>query len=349
MNGAEPLGFRRQSRFAAAPRSPVNQPTDSARPPALFLMGPTASGKTDLAVYLAQYLPLEIINVDSAQVYRGMDIGTAKPEREVLARVPHQLIDIRDPANSYSAAEFRADALAAMEDFTAAGRIPLLAGGTGLYFRALLYGLSELPSADPALRAQLEQEAALHGWPHMHRRLAQVDPEAGARIHPNDPQRIQRALEVYELTGRPISSLQCRPREPMLAYRVLKLARAPRDRETLHRRIEQRFRTMLGQGFEDEVRGLLARGDLSPTTPSMRSVGYRQMIQYLRDDCDYETMVERGVIATRQLAKRQLTWLRAESDVNWLYDEAGDSGATALEMVRRWLAEGTVQYCLGSG
>ncbi len=317
----------------------MSHSTESVWPPALFLMGPTASGKTDLVVYLAQHLPLEIISVDSAQVYRGMDIGTAKPEREVLARVPHRLIDIRDPAKSYSAAEFRVDALAAMEEITAAGRIPLLAGGTGLYFRALLFGLSELPSADPVLRERLAREAALHGWSHMHRRLVQVDPEAGARIHPNDPQRIQRALEVYELTGRPISALQCRRGEPTLAYRVLKLVRAPRERETLHRRIEQRFRTMLGQGFEDEVRGLLARGDLSPDTPSMRSVGYRQMIQYLRGDCDYETMVERGIIATRQLAKRQRTWLRAEQDVHWLYDEEGDPGTVALELVQRWLGE----------
>lgn len=326
----------------------MSHPAESAVPPTLFLMGPTASGKTDLAVYLAQCLPLEIINVDSAQVYRGMDIGTAKPKQEVLAQAPHQLIDIRDPADSYSAAEFRADALAAMEKCTAAGRIPLLVGGTGLYFRALLYGLSELPSADPALRVRLELEAAKHGWPHMHRRLAQVDPVAGARIHPNDPQRIQRALEVYELSGRPISALQRRRGEPILAYRVLKLVRAPRDRETLHRRIEQRFRAMLEQGLEDEVRGLLSRGDLSPTTPSLRSVGYRQMIQYLRGDCDYETMVERGVVATRQLAKRQLTWLRAEPDLNWLYDEAGDPGAAALAMVRRWLAEGPDRCCLES-
>ena len=323
-----------------APTPNVDEVTEKTLPPALFLMGPTASGKTDLAVYLAQRLPLEIINVDSAQVYRGMNTGTAKPEPQILARAPHRLIDIRDPADSYSAAEFRADALAAMKEITAAGRIPLLAGGTGLYFRALLYGLSELPSADPALRARLEREAALHGWPHLHQRLLQVDPEAGARIHRNDPQRIQRALEVYALTGRPISTLQRRRGEPTLAYRVLKLARAPRDREALRRRIEQRFRTMLEQGFEDEVRGLLARDDLSPTTPSMRSVGYRQMIQYLIGDCDFETMVERGVIATRQLAKRQLTWLRAEAGVHWLYDEEGDPGTEALELVRRWLADG---------
>lgn len=331
------------------PRTSVSHLTDKAWPQALFLMGPTASGKTALAVYLAQRLPLEIINVDSAQVYRGMDIGTAKPEPEVLARAPHRLIDIRDPADPYSAAEFRADALAAMEELTAAGRIPLLAGGTGLYFRVLLYGLSELPSADRALRARLEQEAALHGWPYLHRRLAQVDPAAGARIHPNDPQRIQRALEVYELTGRPISTLQRRRGGQTLAYRVLKLARAPRHRRVLHQRIEQRFRTMLERGFEDEVRGLLARGDLSPATPSMRSVGYRQMIQYLRGDCDRETMIERGVAATRRLAKRQLTWLRAEPDVHWLYDEAGDPGTAALELVRRRLGEGPDRCRLESG
>jgi tRNA dimethylallyltransferase len=303
-------------------------------------MGPTASGKTELALHLVRHLPLEIINVDSAQVYRGMDIGTAKPEQDVLARVPHRLIDIRDPVQTYSAAEFRADALAAMEEITAAGRIPLLAGGTGLYFRALLYGLSELPSADRKVRERLEREAAEYGLDQMHRRLADVDPDAAARIHPNDPQRIQRALEVYELTGRPISKLQRGRGEPILEWRVLKLARATRNREILHRRIEKRFRVMLEQGFEQEVCALLAHGDLGPDTPSMRSVGYRQMIRYLGGECDYATMVEQGIIATRQLAKRQLTWLRAEPEVHWLYDEDGDPLAAALELVVRWLDRG---------
>jgi len=318
----------------------VNHQPDHTTPPALFLMGPTASGKTELAIHLAEHLPLEIINVDSAQVYRGMDIGTAKPEKEVLARAPHRLIDIRDPAESYSAAEFRSDALAAMEEITAAGRIPLLAGGTGLYFRALLYGLSELPPGDHQVRERLEREAAELGWSEMHRRLAAVDPQAGARIHPNDPQRIQRALEVYELTGRPISELQRGRGEPILDWRVLKLARTTRDRETLRRRIEQRFHAMLEQGLEQEVRDLLARGDLGPDTPAMRSVGYRQMIRYLSGEWDHATMVERGVIATRQLAKRQLTWLRAEPQVHWLYDEDGDPRAAALDLVREWLGLG---------
>jgi tRNA dimethylallyltransferase len=306
-------------------------------PPAVLLMGPTASGKTALAVHLVERWPLEIISVDSAQVYLGMDIGTAKPGPEVLARAPHRLIDIRDPAQGYSAAEFRADALAAMGQISAAGRVPLLVGGTGLYFRALRCGLSELPSADPLLRARLTQEAAQLGWRHMHRRLAALDPLAAARIHPNDLQRIQRALEVCELTGQPLSEQQDRRMEPTLPYRVLSLARCPRHRDLLRRRIAARFRTMLEQGLEHEVRGLLARGDLSPLTPSLRSVGYRQMIRYLLGDWDRPTMEERGVIATRQLAKRQLTWLRGEPDVHWLHDEDGAIETRAVALVGAWL------------
>jgi tRNA dimethylallyltransferase len=307
------------------------------KPPAVFLMGPTASGKTDLAVYLVQLLPLEIVSVDSAQVYRGMDVGTAKPDPQVLARAPHRLIDIRDPAQSYSAAQFRADALVAMAEITAAGRVPLLVGGTGLYFRALLYGLSDLPAADPALRARLERDAKCKGWDCLHERLRRLDPAAAARIHPNDPQRIQRALEVYELTGQPLSQLQKGLGEPILENCVLKLACGPRDREVLRRRIAARFRAMLGQGLEREVRALLARGDLGPSTPCLRSVGYRQMVRYLLGEWDYATMRERGIVATRQLAKRQLTWLRSEPDVHWLYDEQGDVKALALERVGHWL------------
>jgi tRNA dimethylallyltransferase len=314
--------------------------TTSGLPPAVFLMGPTASGKTALAVHLVAQLPLEIISVDSAQVYRGMDIGTAKPDAALLARAPHRLIDVRDPADTYCAAAFRADALAAMAEITAAGRVPLLVGGTGLYFRALQRGLADLPGADPAIRARLERDAARHGRDWLHRQLAAVDPRAAARIHPNDPQRIQRALEVWELTGRPLSEQQQGSGEPALPYRVLRLARAPRDRALLRERIGGRFRTMLEQGLEAEVRGLLARGDLGPLTPALRSVGYRQMVQYLLGQWDHATLVERGIIATRQLAKRQFTWLRAEPELEWLYDEDGAVAARALERVRGWLGEG---------
>lgn len=306
-------------------------------PSAVFVMGPTASGKTDLALHLIRHFSMEIISVDSAQVYRGMNIGAAKPEPEVLRQAPHRLIDIREPGESYSAAEFRADALHAMREITKAGCIPLLVGGTGLYFRALLYGLSDLPAGDPALRARLEQEAAVQGWAYMHARLAECDPSAAARIHPNDPQRIQRALEVYELTGRPLSAQQNRCGEQTLDYRVIKLARAPRDREVLRRRIALRFHSMLEQGFEDEVKALLAGARVVPGTPSMRSVGYRQILQYLLGQMDHAVMIDRGIIATRQLAKRQLTWLRGEPDVNWLYDEDGDVNQRARDLVSAWL------------
>ncbi len=294
-------------------------------------MGPTASGKTALAVELVQALPCDIISVDSALVYRGMDIGTAKPEADLLALAPHRLIDICEPVERYSAARFRKDALREMEAIFANGRIPLLVGGTMLYYRALQYGLSELPEANPVVRARLEVEAKEQGWEQMHQRLAQIDPVAGARIHPNDPQRIQRALEVFELTGKSLTELQNRDRESELPCRLIKIARAPKDRVVLHRRIARRFRQMLELGFEDEVRSLLARGDITPELPSMRSVGYRQMLEYLSGNYSREEMVERGVIATRQLAKRQLTWLRSEQDLHWLDEEAGNLCQQALK------------------
>ena len=296
--------------------------TMSDRPLAILLMGPTASGKTALALELAARFPCDIISVDSAQVYRGLDIGTAKPGPEVLAATPHRLIDICEPTEAYSAARFRADALREMAESVARGRIPLLVGGTLLYFRALQQGLSSLPEADPELRARLEGEAAALGWPDLHRRLQTVDPEAGARIHPHDAQRIQRALEVFELTGRPLSQLQREsgPEHP-LPYRLLKLVRAPRERAVLRERIAVRFQAMLEAGFEDEVRTLWARGDLTPDLPAMRSVGYRQILNYLLGGSSFGVMIERGVIATRQLAKRQLTWLRAEPDCHWLFDD----------------------------
>jgi len=297
-------------------------------------MGPTASGKTELAAELVERLPLEIVSVDSALVYRGMDIGTAKPDAALLARAPHRLIDIRDPADAYSAAAFRDDALSAMEEITRAGRAPLLVGGTMFYFRALEQGLSELPEADPALRAQLESQLQRLGLAHLHARLGRLDPEAAARIHPNDPQRTLRALEVIELTGRTLSGLQRAHRGAALPYRLLKLVRAPNDRQLLHRRIAQRFHGMLQKGFEAEVRGLWARGDLDPQLPSMRSVGYRQMLQYLRGELGYQAMIERSIIATRQLAKRQFTWLRSEPQGLWL-DEEGDILARAVGQIQR--------------
>ena len=288
-------------------------------PPVICLMGPTASGKTGLAVALREEFPLDIISVDSALVYRGMDIGTAKPDSETLAKAPHALIDIRDPAETYSAAEFRQDALVKMSGICSAGLVPLLAGGTMLYFKALLSGLATLPSADPELRARIEQEAAEAGWRVMHARLATLDPEAAERIHYNDPQRIQRALEVIAITGRKMSDLHREQVEEQLGYRVLKIVVCPESRAELHRRIELRFNQMLKEGFLEEVKGLRDRGDLDPLMPSMRCVGYRQAWRYFDGEIGREEMVQKALAATRQLAKRQLTWLRQETDALW-YD-----------------------------
>ena len=294
----------------------------SGSPPVIFVMGPTASGKTELAMAIHDCLPVELVSVDSALIYRGMDIGTAKPGVEELARYPHRLIDICEPSETYSAESFRRDALAAMDEITAAGHIPLLVGGTMLYYRALQYGLSRLPASDPQLRAQLDQEMQGKGLAALHAELAQVDPPAAARIHPNDPQRTLRALEVYRQTGQPMSGLQEAEKGEGMPFRAIKLVRAPAERSELHARIDRRFVQMLDAGFEDEVRGLMARGDLHPDMPSMRSVGYRQMWDYLSGDVSYGEMVERGKAATRQLAKRQITWLRSEKGNRWL-DEAG--------------------------
>ena len=282
-------------------------------------MGPTASGKTDLAIYLTEHFPVDIISVDSAMVYRGLNIGSAKPSDEELQKAPHRLIDVVDPLEVYSAARFRKDALKEMAEITRAGRIPLLVGGTMLYFRALLQGLSELPESDEAIRQMLEQQAKESGWDKMHQRLAEVDAEAAARIHPNDPQRISRALEVYEMTGKPMSQLQKEKKAEPLPYQVLKLALIPSDRALLHQRIEKRFTQMLEQGFIEEVKTLRNRGDLHQDLPAVRAVGYRQVWDYLDGIIDYTEMQERGVIATRQLAKRQLTWLRSEKDLT-IYD-----------------------------
>lgn len=289
---------------------------------AIFLMGPTAAGKSALALELANYLPIEIISVDSVMVYRGMDIGSGKPTPEERALVPHHLIDICDPGETYSAAEFAKDALRIMVEITARSHIPILVGGTMLYFRSVSHGLSPLPSADPLIRAQLSEEAKKVGWESMHHRLAKVDPSTAARIHPNDPQRIQRALEVYEITGAPMSALLVARRqqidEGINQYQIKTFALAPPDRAVLHARIEQRFYHMLEQGLVAEVTQLFKRGDLQSTMPSMRAVGYRQVWEYLEKKYPYHEMVQKVIAATRQLAKRQLTWLRSLSHIEWL-------------------------------
>ncbi|KEA54195.1 tRNA delta(2)-isopentenylpyrophosphate transferase [Mangrovibacter sp. MFB070] len=286
-------------------------------PKAIFLMGPTASGKTALAITLRRFLPVELISVDSALIYKGMDVGTAKPDAQELAQAPHRLLDIRDPSEAYSAADFRRDALAEMESITASGKIPLLVGGTMLYFKALLEGLSPLPSADAAIRAQIEQQAQAQGWDALHRQLQAIDPVSAGRIHPNDPQRLSRALEVFFISGKTLTELTQTSGEA-LPYQVHQFAIAPASRELLHQRIEQRFHQMLASGFEAEVRALFARGDLHTDMPSIRCVGYRQMWSYLAGEYTRDEMVYRGICATRQLAKRQMTWLRGWEGVHWL-------------------------------
>lgn len=283
-------------------------------------MGPTASGKTALAIRLRQTLPVELISVDSALVYKGMDIGTAKPDAHELSQAPHRLLDIIDPAQAYSAADFRRDALKEMADIVAAGRIPLLVGGTMLYFKALLEGLSPLPSADPTVRAEIERQAAEQGWDALHHKLQEIDPVAAQRIHPNDPQRLSRALEVFFISGKTLTELTQTSGEA-LPYQVHQFAIAPASRELLHQRIEQRFHQMLASGFEAEVRALFARGNLHTDMPSVRCVGYRQMWSYLAGEISYDEMVYRGICATRQLAKRQMTWLRGWEGVHWLDSE----------------------------
>lgn len=279
-------------------------------PPVIFLMGPTASGKTPLALYLHEHLPVDIVSVDASQVYRGMNIGTAKPTLEQRARAPHRLVDIRDPAQRYSVAEFRTDALREIEEITRRGRIPLLVGGTMFYFRALEFGLSDLPSADADVRARLAEDAASAGWAALHARLSARDPETATRIDPHDAQRIQRALEIIELTGEALSARTRRmPPEPA-PYRFVHVALVPRDRARLHDRIGQRFYAMLELGLVAEVECLYKRGDLSPNVPSMRTVGYRQVWEYLTGRLTYNQMANEAIAATRQLAKRQLTWLR---------------------------------------
>jgi len=283
------------------------------QPPAIFLMGPTASGKTALAVQLAQQLNGEIISVDSALVFKGMDVGTAKPTLAERGGIPHHLIDILDPSEAFSTGQFRSLALAAMADITGRGKLPILVGGTMLYFHALSKGLAQLPEADPKIRARLDQELAEFGKDALHQRLAIIDPKAAARIHPNDPQRVQRALEVYELSGQALSDFFA-DTGSILPYRVSKLIIAPADRAILHEKIAARFRQMLEQGFLDEVQTLYQRGDLNESLPAIRAVGYRQAWAYLQGEMDLPTMAEKAIAATRQLAKRQFTWLRKEID-----------------------------------
>ncbi|PKF50126.1 tRNA (adenosine(37)-N6)-dimethylallyltransferase MiaA [Enterovibrio nigricans] len=305
----------------------------NALPKAIFLMGPTASGKTDLAIALRKQFPVEIISVDSALIYKEMDIGTAKPTAEELALAPHRLIDIKDPSEVYSAADFRADALREMEEIVAKERIPLLVGGTMLYFKALLEGLSPLPSAEPAIRAKIEQEAKEQGWQALHDELCRIDPVAGARIHPNDPQRLSRALEVFRISGKTLTELTETKGEP-LPFEVHQFAIAPKERGELHRRIELRFDKMIEAGFKEEVRALYDRGDLHPDMPSIRCVGYRQMWDHLAGSCSLEDAVYRGVCATRQLAKRQITWLRSWDNLTWL---DSDDAQLSLQTVTKSL------------
>ncbi|WP_221344647.1 tRNA (adenosine(37)-N6)-dimethylallyltransferase MiaA [Moritella sp. 24] len=287
-------------------------------------MGPTASGKTDLAIELTKRLPCEIISVDSALIYKGMDIGSAKPTAEEQAQAPHHLIDIIDPATSYSAADFRADALKHMQAITEAGKIPLLVGGTMLYFKVLLEGLSPVPTSVPEIRQAIEAEAKLRGWESLHQELALYDPESAARLHPNDAQRVCRAIEVYRLTGKSLTELT-QQKGDALPYDVAQFAIAPTDKAVLHERIERRFKLMVDGGFEAEVQALYQRDDLHLDLPSMRCVGYRQMWEYIDGQMDHDEMIFRGVVATRQLAKRQMTWLKSWNDLTWLDSKANDN------------------------
>lgn len=302
-------------------------------PPAIFLMGPTASGKTALALELVKNHDCEIISVDSALVYKGMDIGTAKPDASMQAQAPHRLIDLIDPAEAYSAANFREDALREMADITAEGKVPLLVGGTMMYFKFLRDGAADLPKADEAIRQQLLEEGLEKGWPAMHERLASIDPESARRLKPMDSQRIQRALEVYLISGKTLTEYWAEQQTEPLPYHVVNLAVCPSERKRLHERIAERFRIMVSDGFIDEVKALRARGDLDKNMPSIRCVGYRQAWDYLDGEYDFDEMVERGIIATRQLAKRQITWLRSWPDLHWLDTDDPDIVRNTLKIL----------------
>ena len=304
------------------------------RRPVVFLMGPTGAGKTDLAVELVDRLPLDIISVDSAMVYRGMDIGTGKPDADMLARAAHRLIDIRDPETPYSAAEFRDDAGLEIDAIFASCRVPLLVGGTGLYFRALRQGLASMPQADPEIRARLVAEGESAGWHQLHARLAGIDPRSAQRIHPNDPQRIQRALEVFEITGETMTRRFERSTDGLEAA-IIPLAVTPADRGVLHRRVAQRFDAMLQTGLMSEVEELRSRPGLHRDLASMRAVGYRQVWEYLEAETDFDHMRDKAIAATRQLARRQLTWLRAEPEIEWFdSSDAGLTGAVTRHLQR---------------
>lgn len=303
-------------------------------PPAIFLMGPTASGKTALAIDLVENYNCEIISVDSALVYKDMNIGTAKPDAELQARAPHRLIDLIDPAEAYSAANFREDALREMADITANGKVPLLVGGTMMYFKFLRDGAAQLPKADEAIRLRLLAQGEEFGWPHMHAKLGEVDPVSAERLKPMDSQRIQRALEVFEVSGKTLTQFWAEQDEQPLRYEVISFAVMPKERKTLHKRIAQRYQIMMKQGFVEEVKTLFDREDLHEDLPSIRCVGYRQVWQYLQGEIDYDEMVERGIIATRQLAKRQITWLRSWPDLNWLDTEDPNLLQSALKILR---------------
>ena len=302
------------------------------QPPVICLMGPTASGKTALALALCDALPCDIVSVDSALIYRDMDIGTAKPTDEELVKYPHRLINIRDAKQSYSAADFCHDALNEIDLIRANNRIPLLVGGTMMYFKSLIEGISPLPAADSNIRQIIEAEAEQNGWQALHDELQEVDSVSAKRIHPNDPQRITRALEVYRLTGNTLTQLT-EIKGPKLEGDILQFAITPQERSTLHARIELRYKQMIEQGFEQEVIKLKARGDLHDNLPSIRCVGYRQMWQYLNGEFDHKEMVFRGVCATRQLAKRQLTWLRSWQDLHWLTTDDKTNLAQVLSLV----------------
>ena len=301
--------------------------------PVVFLMGPTASGKTALAMQLYDELPCAIVSVDSAMIYKGMDIGTAKPDAETLRQYPHRLIDLCDPAEAYSAAEFRRDALNEISEIRNSGKIPLLTGGTMMYFNALKNGLAQLPEADPEVRQRLLDEANAMGWPHMHAKLAKVDPDSAQRLNPNDSQRLQRALEVYEVSGRTMTDLWAEQEQQKPEFPIISMAVMPNDRAELHQRIEQRFDIMLEQGFVDEVRALWDRGDLNLQMPSVRCVGYRQVWECFSDTWDYETMRFKGIVATRQLAKRQVTWLRSWEKLAWMDTHDPKLLSNALKLV----------------
>jgi tRNA dimethylallyltransferase len=308
------------------------------QPPAILLMGPTASGKTAVVLELAARLPVEIVSVDSAQVYRDMDIGTAKPDRTTLERFPHHLIDLISPEESYSAARFRADALRLMAEITVRGRIPLLAGGTMLYFKALREGLSDLPPADADLRREIDEEARARGWPALHAELARLDPASGARLKPNDAQRIQRALEIVRLTGAPLAEGYARRSATPPPWRFIALGLMPSDRAVLHERIARRFDAMLEAGLLDEVVALRRKYRLDANLPSMRCVGYRQAWEYLEGRCDKAALREKALAATRQLAKRQMTWQRGMSDVPLLDCLAADLAARVAQAIGERLA-----------